>query len=80
LLVEQLRHLVIGHWLRKLHRDLLELPEQIPCRLHRFFDVPPHVLRRVEYRYLRQESDAGPGVRPCFALKILIDARHDLEQ
>ena len=80
LIVEQLFHLYVAHWIRKLHRDLLELSEQIALRLHRFFHVLEYVLRRIELRHLRQVGDSRALVRPCLTLKVVVHSGHDAEQ
>src|SRR6266550_5959809 len=80
LLIEQLRHLLIRHRLGELVRYLLEFLEEIERRLHRDIDVLLYVLRRIELRFLGQISDACTFVRPRFALKVMIHARHDAEQ
>src|SRR5439155_408130 len=80
LLIEQLRHLVVRHRLGELGRYVLELLEEIPSWLDGEVDVFPDVLGCIELGLLRQKSDTRAFVRPRFALKIVIDSCHDLEQ
>src|SRR5207253_4949392 len=47
---------------------------------HAFFDVAEDSLRRIEPRFLLQESDRNPGRRKRFAEKLVVLARHDAEQ
>ena len=48
--------------------------------VHGHFDVAAHVLGRVELRFLRQEADVDAGLRPRFAVELLVDAGHDPQQ
>ena len=48
--------------------------------LERQFHVAAHIQRFVELRLLGQKADLGPLVRLRFALELLVEAGHDLQQ
>jgi len=80
LLFEEFVHLVVAHRIRELHRDFVEAVELGALLLHRFVDVALHVLLGIEDGFLREKADARAFVRPRFALKFGVDARHDAEE
>ncbi len=80
LLVEQLLHLRIVHRLGELHRDVVEVVQDLPQVRHAVLDVAADILRGVELRLLRQVADLGAGERACIAKEIGVDAGHDAQQ
>ena len=80
LLLEQRRHLLVGHRLGEPLRELVERVEQVALLGDAVLDVAAHVLRRVELRLLRQQADRRAGRQLGAAAGRLVQAGHDPQQ
>ena len=70
LLLEERRHLVVGHRLGEARRDLLEPLQQVALLGDAVLDVPAHVLGRIELGLLGQEADGCARREPRLAEEV----------
>jgi hypothetical protein len=80
LLFHELVHLVVRHGFGETIADRIEPVDEALHVADAFDDHLAHGLGVVEQRLLRQVTDLDIGLRPGFALDLLVEAGHNLEQ
>ena len=80
LLCQQLIHLVVGHRFGEFHVHLVERLEQSLGLGDPELDVAAHIETVVQFRLLRQVTDANTGLRTGLTVVLLVDAGHDAQQ